>query len=225
MMRLTRKWVAGAGALVVAGLVWGAAHAHSVKPREAAGLRQEPQPSAETLGERSTNRSAEVNEINRLAARLSSLESQLAEARSHAEQQGKEKEKKQDAPEDKAGSLEEALAADARLSQSFDDHMKSEPLDPAWNKEMADRLQGYFHAPGAAGSTLERTECRSTMCRVEVANNDVKAKKSFIDGVSSMIPPHAQGFARMERLEDGKEGLNVVVYFTREGHQLPMSEL
>jgi len=105
-------------------------------------------------------------------------------------------------------------------AKAYEAVLRAESVDREWSAAMQTRLQEFFRSDMAVGSSMQHVECRSTMCRIEIASQSKTARETFMQGVSSMSPPNSQGFAHI----DTDESLEFVVYITRDNHQLPSLE-
>lgn len=103
---------------------------------------------------------------------------------------------------------------DQEIVHALDTALRSEPVDSEWGRAIDRRLQDYFQSERAAGSALLRSECRSTLCKIEVRHTAPDAAEHFSDHVSSFIPPGSQ--AAIQPKPDASTP-ETVVYFTRQG--------
>lgn len=103
---------------------------------------------------------------------------------------------------------------DQEIAQTLDGALHAEVVDPAWGKAMEMRVGDYFRSERAMGSSLVRTECRSTLCKLEVQHMGVESAEHFVDDVSSFIPQGSN--AVIQPRHDGAT-THTVVWFTRHG--------
>jgi hypothetical protein len=106
---------------------------------------------------------------------------------------------------------------DQDIAQTLDGALRAEAVDPAWGKAMETRVGDYFRSERAIGSSLVRTECRSTLCKLEVQHMGVESAEHFVDDISSFIPQGSN--AVIQPRHDGAT-THTVVWFTRRGPAL-----
>lgn len=68
-----------------------------------------------------------------------------------------------------------------------------------------------------AGTKLGVVDCRTTMCRIELAHRSNEDRARFIQSFSDLAGPSGMVFAHIETADD----LAVEVYVTRDGVGLP----
>ncbi|WP_437679082.1 hypothetical protein [Sorangium sp. So ce131] len=107
---------------------------------------------------------------------------------------------------------------DAEAAATLDAAVRSEGVDRDWSSAMESRIGKFFNTDKATGSSARRVDCRSTLCRVEIAHESIGAREHFVERMPYMISPRSMIFAYIED-EDDRE---IVVYITREGHPLPL---
>lgn len=107
----------------------------------------------------------------------------------------------------------------AEVAHSLDTHIAEEPVDAAWGHSAEASIHDALRAETFAGSSLVRAECRSTLCRVEVAHDDPAAADRFFEQVR-FSPPFDRGAGVVTRVGEGASR-RTVVYMAREGRALP----
>lgn len=221
-MRAAKTGIAVAVLAAAAGLVWATSHASTTEPGRSGRLQPELQPSgpAPARDEGSAGK-GEAEEMKRLKARLSALESEVTEVKSAA--RGVDEATREGEAEEAARPAVEQDPEEAatQLAHALDERLDTEPVDPEWKGTVSNKLTTYFAAEHAAGSSVKKAECRSTMCRVEVAHESMDAKDRFVDHVSSMLPPRSQAFVHIEANDD----LDIEVYVLREGQSFPTTQM
>ncbi len=123
--------------------------------------------------------------------------------------------------QDRSGPGEAVAAAaakpeptDQEIAQTLDGTLRAEAVDPAWRQAMETRVGDYFRSEHAAGSSLVREECRSTLCKLEVEHAGAESADHFVNDVSSFIPQGSN--AVIQPRHDGAT-MHTVVWFTRQG--------
>lgn len=104
---------------------------------------------------------------------------------------------------------------DQEIAQTLDGALHAETVDPAWVRAMETRVGEYFRSERATGSFLVRSECRSTLCKLEVQHTGAESAEHFVDDVSAFIPQGSN--AVIQPRHDGAT-MQTVVWFTRQGH-------
>ena len=101
------------------------------------------------------------------------------------------------------------------IAQTLDRALHAESVDPPWVSAMEARVADYFRSERAMGSSLVRSECRSTLCKLEVQHAGAESAERFVDDVSAIIPHGSNAVIQPSR--DGAPR-QTVVWFTRLGH-------
>jgi hypothetical protein len=131
-----------------------------------------------------------------------------------------------DLPDSDASDLtpeEEIEQADAQMWAQIDvieEAIMAEDPDPDWAQAAVDELDGAYQGEEMAGAEFVSVECRTTMCRMELALTGTKTAEETFRSLADLAPWEGQGFVQ---IEDGELG-QVVVYLAREGHSLPQVE-
>lgn len=108
---------------------------------------------------------------------------------------------------------------------NYEIHMMKETRDNQWAQTVEATVDEALHVPALSSLSTVSSECRSTLCRWELASNDevdaVNAEKVFVgtlaqkDGGSTLI----------RRIQDpAGSGLRLVVFYARPGYVLPTME-
>ncbi|MEO7731672.1 MAG: hypothetical protein ABIY55_11910 [Kofleriaceae bacterium] len=116
--------------------------------------------------------------------------------------------------------LEDPAAADraaTELSERCDAKVQAEPIDPEWRRSRNEEIGAFFARGPIAGTQLKAIDCRTTLCRIEVSHHTVEDRERFIQSFSDLAGPKGTVFAHIETADD----LDVVVYATRDGVELP----
>lgn len=126
-----------------------------------------------------------------------------------------------DAQEAEAAALtpEEGRArAEARLQAELallDGTLRAERPDPAWASTAQQTLYDTFHPEALPGVHLLGAECRTTLCRMELALDDASQPDSY-RGLLHLAPWSGPSFIQINT-ETGE----TVMYLAREAHSLP----
>lgn len=115
---------------------------------------------------------------------------------------------------------DEIKPSEARVIETIDADLVAQRIDPRWSQEVSVGVDGYFRSDRAAGSTLVRSDCRRSLCRLDVRHADPAAGERFVDDVSSFIPRDSTALIRPGRaIQTGP--LATTVYVARAGYALP----
>ncbi len=109
------------------------------------------------------------------------------------------------------------LEAAREISRDMGEYLKTEDRDGQWAGEMRQRFDGYFLPDRLPGVTLASSDCRATLCKLEVDLTDENAKESFDATMSALIDPEGEAFVHVE----GEDDRHIEVYLARGGHTLP----
>jgi hypothetical protein len=105
----------------------------------------------------------------------------------------------------------------AELASRCDAKISSEPVDPEWSRAKSNEFDVFFARAPLVGTKLKAADCRTTMCRIDIAHNSSDDRARFIQSFSDLAGPTGMVFAQIEAPND----LDVVVYVTRDGIDLP----
>jgi hypothetical protein len=117
---------------------------------------------------------------------------------------------------------EEVKRADAQVQAQVDlieDTLFAEASDPTWTDAAEQSLQDVFQLEEGTGFHLVHTECRTTLCRLELSLDGSLSPEESFHHLVHLMPWPGQSFVHFE---DG-ESATAVVYLTREGHALPQA--
>jgi hypothetical protein len=123
---------------------------------------------------------------------------------------------KQIALQEKIAMEEEAIKTEAKV-----DHLKTEldqeNIDEEWGPEIEQTLSDKFGENAPEGSSLLETDCRSTFCRITIANNaDTEFNPREILGD---LFTNSEGFYNKSVDSNGKQITEL--YVSRNGYNLP----
>ena len=159
---------------------------------------------------------AEVErEVEALSAELAALRRQQARRAKAVGPEGKgtpEPVRRAEAAQDAA-----RLARREQLYGLLEEASSKEARDPLWARRTEALISQAVSAIGS-GSRLAHSECRSTLCRVELVHEGADARIRAVDGLLST--PGLQGETVVRHLQQGNR-LVSLVYVAREGERLP----
>lgn len=115
---------------------------------------------------------------------------------------------------------EDPTAADREataMATRCDARVAAEPVDNAWSREKNTQFATFFARAPLAGTRVRSVDCRTTMCRIQLAHATVGDRGRFIQSFSDLAGPTGMVFAHIETEDD----LDVEVYVTRDGVGLP----
>jgi hypothetical protein len=97
----------------------------------------------------------------------------------------------------------------------LDQAVRSQRTDPAWKTSSEQVLQDVFDAWSGEGLHLVATECRATLCRIEMFVAGEGFPPDMVQDLIDDVPWNAPSFFRMTNNGDG------LLYLAREGYGLP----
>jgi hypothetical protein len=103
------------------------------------------------------------------------------------------------------------------MAYSLDERLAGQGVDAEWSRAMDERIADSFRAPALADIAVQRTECRSSLCRVDLKAPDLEARERLVQLFTHVMEPGSQGFLLIESDDD----LEVNLYMTRSGEALP----
>jgi hypothetical protein len=131
-----------------------------------------------------------------------------------------------DIPEESVPIEEEVMQADAQVQAQaglVENTFSAEMSDPEWAGAAEVALQELFQSEDVIAIALVEAECRTTMCRLELAANNAPAGgpgfEEAFRALIHLLPWPGEGFSRIDNLDS--ESPTAVLYLTREGHFLP----
>jgi hypothetical protein len=105
------------------------------------------------------------------------------------------------------------------LDQAIEDDLQafvqSEAIDETWRAATAALVTAAVRE--TRGAELVSVDCRSTLCRVELAHAEGSERESAVHELTMKLPFNTQGFVYVPISNPGKS----VIYFARSGHHLP----
>jgi hypothetical protein len=105
----------------------------------------------------------------------------------------------------------------SEMAYSLDESLAEQSVDTEWSRAMDERITYSFRAPALADIAVERKECRSSLCRVDLRAPDLEARERLVQLFTHVMEPGSQGFLLIESDDD----LEVNLYMTRAGVALP----
>jgi hypothetical protein len=119
-------------------------------------------------------------------------------------------------PEAEAARIEEGKRNAALAVDLLDAQLTSESIDPGWSRATEEQIRSQFtKLPGA---TIQRIECRASICRADIASSDDQAEVLLArtptptEGVTSGIAL---------RFEAAQGQSRTTIFYGREGHSFP----
>ena len=107
-----------------------------------------------------------------------------------------------------------------QMISHLDVAIQSEPLDSGWAAQVQTGLTDAFKGDDWLGNELAYTDCRVTLCRVEVAHKDANVAGAYVARIGTLAAfANTQGFYQQVTRADG--ALATVVYVARQGYRLP----
>jgi hypothetical protein len=221
MAQRKHKWFLGALGLLAAGAFFGRYSGSSGEP-------------AQTIP--SQVAAAGASDVQALQRRLHALEAHVRRTELRALQaSATEREQDEDTQERAPGAREPAQSVEsdeaqkARYWSHVDSVWENQEVDRAWAPDR--QVSADIARVLPSGSRLNALECRTSMCRIELAHPDIDTHNEFM--MSALVPPASmapgqefrpvwQGMTmfKVEKPEPGKP-LKTVAYFVRADHELP----
>jgi len=131
------------------------------------------------------------------------------------------------AQEHPAPSPEEIERADRDREQRWlaqlEGVFEGERMDRAWSRDAVEQIasaaEQVAHGSSASGASLVDTQCRATLCRLEVAAHSLDA----VDAFSRMFPAELgwQGSMKQTIVHEADGSLTGIIYVSRDGRDLP----
>jgi hypothetical protein len=184
----------------------------------------------------SPNNNALRREVDRLRADLTTLRGNLTTLRGNlitVHEQLKNVAEKQAAEEDdpfdeqtalmppldplerEAFTVEQSRATTITRTQLLDASLRMEAIDSGWSAEARGAIEQAL-AKALEGSWVQSIECRSTLCRLEVAHQDASGREAFEQHFDLQASGLLSG--RMKSTEEHPDGSSrTVLYLFREG--------
>ncbi len=123
----------------------------------------------------------------------------------------------QEAPIEESAKLEEA-----RL-EAIEATLRHEAIDATWVAQATDAIEQAMEDKALAGSELHDLECRSTLCRVEVAHQNPIARADFMLRFAMMVGPVLPSMTA-QPIEGDDGSSTSSIYLARQGYELPPFE-
>ena len=103
------------------------------------------------------------------------------------------------------------------LASRCDEAITGQAIDPAWSRAKNEQFEAFFARAPLVGTKIKTMDCRTTMCRIDLAHRSKEDRTRFIQSFSDLAGPRGMVFAHIETDDD----LEIAVYVTREGVGLP----
>jgi hypothetical protein len=108
----------------------------------------------------------------------------------------------------------------------FEAEFAGQTVDPEWRKEalaqitaVIDRVIDTQASGVTTNSALLDMDCRTNLCRIELAHGDQMAMDRFAEKFSQLLGWQTSSYYNVSRDPDGS--LTTVIYLARNGHTLP----
>jgi hypothetical protein len=109
------------------------------------------------------------------------------------------------------------LARQEQLYAQLEEAASQEARDPVWAERTESLIRAAVHTAGP-GSQLAGAECRSSLCRIELAHSGTEAPARAVRGLLSTSG--LQGESVVRQIQQGDRFFSLV-YVAREGTRLP----
>ncbi|MEE9354129.1 MAG: hypothetical protein V3U75_00925 [Methylococcaceae bacterium] len=177
------------------------------------------------------------SELTLLTSKLASLERQLDEQRADANRfktSLEEVVKRTFANTDPGSSDQESIITSSLSDDQLEyetrqqveervltvtDYFQAESMDSLWSTETLEVIENTFNSEQMTGSSLMASECRSTICRIEVEHGDVEQRESFeLHLPFTLAGVLSRGTMVHNNQPDGS--IRTTMYLARDGFQL-----
>jgi hypothetical protein len=112
-----------------------------------------------------------------------------------------------------------ASPSETQIVAGLERELADDDRDAAWAREIesqaADALASY------EGQRVLTIECRSRLCRMEIASDDLARQDELLADLALTPPFNTEGFVHV--LDEPEVEPRFVAYFAREGQSLPSS--
>jgi hypothetical protein len=122
---------------------------------------------------------------------------------------------------DEASAEDEHARAEAQTQaqiEAFEGTLVEEDADPGWANAAQRALQEVFHREAMAGLRLVQVDCRTSLCRLELALDWASSPGESLEQLIHFAPWEGAGFAQIDEASG-----TAVVYLSREGYALPQT--
>lgn len=113
--------------------------------------------------------------------------------------------------------IEQNIAALETQAVEIEQGFEFESVDPAWGSWAELEIQTEITNGALEGAHVMSTECRNTVCRVEVEFDDAMTKLKGMQTLSMLMPWPGESYMRHDQTTDGN---SVVLYVAREGQSV-----
>ena len=118
-------------------------------------------------------------------------------------------------PEEEAEKAQEELDVAIGL---MEETVQSEPVDIEWSDSAVASLQNSVDEYSDGGMAIIEAECRSSLCRLQLAL-DIDNVKASIEAIEESLPWNGEMFFQVDESDPGYP--EAVFYIAREDHSLP----
>jgi hypothetical protein len=112
--------------------------------------------------------------------------------------------------------------SEEKIAQALDSRFGAEAVDPAWADGAAREATRAISADLPDGTTIEKVECRQSMCRVDTVHENAGAFRSFVtDALLSHDRQLWNGGITSSLRETTDSGVTAVTYIAKDGEAIP----
>jgi len=102
-------------------------------------------------------------------------------------------------------------------------HLQNENIDSQWSEKAKTEIENTFASDELASAAVTEIECRSTLCRIEVAHDEPQSLSEF-DVLLPQKLAHILPQTTMDRVELEDGSTQTIVYLSRDGFDFPKLE-
>lgn len=118
----------------------------------------------------------------------------------------------------------EEPAEDRTYIDFYANQLQAESVDYAWQGQaqaaIEQRIEEGIAARALEGATLVSTECRTTVCKIELQFEDEAVRDRGYGSIPLFLPWDGQAYFHQSETDPN----SVILYVAREGEELPMPE-
>lgn len=111
----------------------------------------------------------------------------------------------------------------ARIASQLEYQFSAEASDGAWAPFAEETIQVAVQQGDFTGTELLAISCQSTLCRMELYHDNVEAERSFVTNFTSVLD-FAAVDAFYQRVIHNNGSIQMTLYLSRDGYQLPLTE-
>lgn len=119
---------------------------------------------------------------------------------------------------------EQDLELGEMRAQSNQEEFAAETTDEVWSQQASVFLQDVFASSELQGTFVDGITCKSTLCRIDVAHDDIAQRADFEIKFPLLITEKFPSVA-MQANDAGEGSSTTVAYLVREGFALPQDDV